>query len=110
MPGATIISPGPGARLRADGSIPFRVDDPDFTKVTLAIGTIAFQHRDAKGFSRAGEYSFNYGSMANGQIFLFALDKLLGYPAGVTVGTELFSDRRSRPAGERLPRYPGHSR
>jgi hypothetical protein len=89
--------------LTTEGSIPFRVDkhrvvrvgpsflefhfggDPvrlqreDIASVNLGNGTFQFKHKDAKWYSLSGKYSFQYGTMANGRVFLLALEKLMGY-------------------------------
>lgn len=89
--------------LKTEGSIPFRVDKnrvvrigPGFLEfhfggeavrltreeiasVNLGNGTFQFKHKDAKWYSLSGKYSFQYGTMANGRVFLLALEKLMGY-------------------------------
>ena len=89
--------------LKTEGSIPFRVDrdrwvrvgrgfmefhfdsnpvvvtKEEIAKVTLGGGRFAFKHKDATWLSREGKYNFKYGAMANGQVFLLALDRLMGY-------------------------------
>jgi hypothetical protein len=91
------------ARLAAEGSIPFRVDNnrwvrvgPGFLEfhfgetpvrvtreeiagVSLGSGEFSFKHKDAKWYSSAGKFKFKYGTMANAQLFLVALDRLMGY-------------------------------
>jgi hypothetical protein len=91
------------AQLEAEGSIPFRIDNrrvvrvgqgflefhfgdqpervtrEDIASVSLGNGQFSFKHKDARWFSRAGKYSFGYGRMANGRVFLLALEKLMGY-------------------------------
>lgn len=91
------------AQLEAEGSIPFRIDNrrvvrvgpgflefhfgdqperitrEDIASVSLGNGQFSFKHKDARWFSRAGKYSFAYGRMANGRVFLLAPEKLMGY-------------------------------
>ena len=73
---------GPGFLEFHFGDEPVRVEKAEIAKVTLGNGVFAFQHTDAKWFSRSGKFSFNYGAMGNAQVFLFALDKLMGYRWG----------------------------
>ena len=61
----------------ADG--PTRVTADEIASVSLGEGQFSFKHKDARWYSRAGKYSFAYGSMANGKVFMFALEQLMGY-------------------------------
>jgi hypothetical protein len=74
-----LVRVGPGFIEFHFGGDPVRVTKDDIAKVTLGGGTFSFQHKDAKWFSRQGKFSFPYGQMANAKVFLFALDKLMGY-------------------------------
>ncbi len=72
----------PGKREFHFGGELARVEKADIAKVSLADGTFAFQHHDARWFSRAGKYSFQYGAMRNAQVFLLALDQPMGSRRG----------------------------
>ncbi|HEY7089287.1 MAG TPA: hypothetical protein VH518_14415, partial [Tepidisphaeraceae bacterium] len=61
------------------GEEPVRVTREEIASVTLGGGMFSFKHKDAKWYRSAGKYSFQYGRMANGKVFLLALDKLMGY-------------------------------
>jgi hypothetical protein len=61
------------------GDQPERVTQEDIASVSLSSGQFSFKHKDARWYSRAGKYSFPYGSMANGKVFFLAPDKLMGY-------------------------------
>jgi hypothetical protein len=70
---------GPGFLEFHFGGEPVRVSKPEIASVTLGAGRFSFKHKDAKWFSQAGKYTFNYGAMGNAQVFLLALDSLMGY-------------------------------
>jgi hypothetical protein len=55
------------------------IDRTDIAGISLSSGTFTVRHKDAKWYKRGGKYSFNYAAMSNAQIFLIALEKLLGY-------------------------------
>lgn len=55
------------------------IEKGDIAGITLNSGTFTVRHRDAKWYKRGGKYSFNYSAMSNAQVFLIALEKLLGY-------------------------------
>jgi hypothetical protein len=61
------------------GGEPLRLTREDIASVSLGQGTFKFKHKDAKWYSLSGKYSFQYGNMANGRVFLLALEKLMGY-------------------------------
>jgi hypothetical protein len=70
---------GPGFLEFHFGGEPTRVTRDEIASVSLASGQFSFKHKDAKWYSRAGKYSFSYGTMANPKVFLFAMEKLMGY-------------------------------
>jgi hypothetical protein len=74
-----VVRVGPGFIEFHFGGEPVRVTREEIGGVTLGQGTFAFKHKDAKWYSRAGKFNFQYGSMANGKVFFLALDKLMGY-------------------------------
>jgi hypothetical protein len=61
------------------GGEPVRVNKEEIDKVTLGSGKFSFKRKDAKWFSSDGKFAFQYGTMANAQVFLMALDKLMGW-------------------------------
>jgi hypothetical protein len=61
------------------GDEPVRVHREEIGSVTLGGGEFSFKHKDAKWYRNAGKYRFGYGEMANGKVFLLALEKLMGY-------------------------------
>ena len=61
------------------GGEPVRVTKPEIAKVTLGGGTFAFKHVDAKWYSGGGKFNFKFGKMANGKVFMMALDTLMEY-------------------------------
>ena len=70
---------GPGFLEFHFGDEPVRFRAEDIGSVSLNDGFFSFKHRDAKWFSRAGKFNFQYGQMANGKVFFLALEKLMGY-------------------------------
>jgi hypothetical protein len=54
----------------------------DIKSLSLDQGFFRVVHHDAKWYSRAGKFSFEYGSIANARLFLIALEKLMGYQFG----------------------------
>jgi hypothetical protein len=78
-----VVRVGPGfLEFHFGGDGPQRFTAEDIDKVTLGGGHFSFKHKDAKWYSRQGKYSFSYGAMGNGKVFLFALDRLMGYRWG----------------------------
>lgn len=55
------------------------IDKADIEGIYLRNGTFTVRHKDATWYGRAGKYSFQYAAMSNAQMFLFALEKLVGY-------------------------------
>ena len=74
-----VVRVGPGFLEFHFGDQPQRVTKEEIASVSLGNGQFSFKHKDARWFSRAGKYSFAYGRMANGRVFMLALDKLMGY-------------------------------
>lgn len=70
---------GPGFIEFHFGDEPVRVHRDEIGSVSFGGGVFSFKHKDAKWYRSAGKYSFGYGDMANGKVFLLALDKLMGY-------------------------------
>ena len=58
---------------------PVRVNRDEIGSLTVAGGYFSFKHKDVKWYGNARKYCFAYGDMANGKVFLLALDKLMGY-------------------------------
>jgi hypothetical protein len=56
-----------------------QVTPADIAKISLANGFFTIHHKDAGWFSRKGKFSFAYGSMSNGQVFLMLMERLVGY-------------------------------
>jgi hypothetical protein len=75
-----IVRVGPGfLEFHFGGDGPQRFTAEDIASVGLGGGYFSFKHKDAKWYSRQGNYNFSYGSMANAKVFLFALNRLMGY-------------------------------
>ncbi len=74
-----VVRVGPGFIEFQFGGEPVRLTREDIASVNLGGGTFQFKHKDAKWYSRSGKYSFQYANMANGRVFLLALEKLMGY-------------------------------
>jgi hypothetical protein len=74
-----VVRVGPGFMEFHFGGEPVRVTKDEIAKVTLGGGHFAFTHKDARWFSRAGKFNFDYGKMANGKVFFLVLDRLMGY-------------------------------
>jgi len=74
-----VVRVGPNFLEFHFGEAPVRVNRQDIGSVTLGNGFFSFKHKDAKWYGNAGKYRFAYGDMANGKVFLFALDRLMGY-------------------------------
>jgi hypothetical protein len=77
-----VVRVGPGFLEFHFGGEPTRVTREEIANVTLGGGTFSFKHKDATWYSRAGKYSFQYGTMDNGKLFLLAMEKLMGYRWG----------------------------
>ena len=77
-----VVRVGPGFLEFRFGGEPVRLERNDIASVSLGGGTFQFKHKDAKWYSLSGKYSFQYGNMANGRVFLLALEKLMGYRWG----------------------------
>jgi hypothetical protein len=58
---------------------PVRVFREEIGRVSLSGGHLSFKHKNAKWYRSEGKYFFAYSSMANANVFLLALDKLVGY-------------------------------
>ena len=58
---------------------PVRIRREQIGKVALWRGMFSFIHNDAKWYRNSGKYRFHYGQVANAKVFLFVLEKLLGY-------------------------------
>jgi len=56
-----------------------RITKPEIREIKLNNGQFTVYHHDARWYSSAGKYSFDYASMANGRLFVIALERLLGY-------------------------------
>jgi hypothetical protein len=56
-----------------------QVTPTEIAKISLANGLFTIHHKDAGWFSRKGKFSFRYGSMSNGQVFLMLMERLVGY-------------------------------
>jgi hypothetical protein len=74
-----IVRVGPGFLEFHFGGDPVRLTQADIASVNLGNGMFQFKHKDSKWYSLSGKYSFQYGSMANGRVFILALEKLMGY-------------------------------
>jgi len=74
-----VLRVGPGFLEFHFGGEPVRLTQADIASVNLGNGMFQFKHKDAKWYSLSGKYSFQYGTMANGRVFLLALEKLMGY-------------------------------
>ncbi|MEA2711033.1 MAG: hypothetical protein QOF78_3634 [Phycisphaerales bacterium] len=74
-----VVRVGPGFLEFHFGEAPQRVTAEEIASVGLGGGHFSFKHKDAKWYSRSGKYTFSYGAMGNGKVFLFALEKLMGY-------------------------------
>jgi hypothetical protein len=74
-----VVRVGPGFMEFHFGGEPVRITPDEIAKVNLGGGQFSFKHKDAKWYSSAGKFSFAYGQMANGKVFLLALEKLMGY-------------------------------
>jgi len=77
-----VVRVGPGFMEFHFGGDPVRVAKDEIAKVTLGGGHFSFVHRDAKWYSSAGKFAFDYGKMANGNVFFLVLDKMMGYRWG----------------------------
>jgi hypothetical protein len=77
--GRRVVRVGPGFMEFHFGGEPVRITADEIATVSLDSGTFAFKHKDAKWYSSAGKFNFQYGQMANGKVFFLALDKLMGY-------------------------------
>jgi hypothetical protein len=56
-----------------------RITREDIKNVSISQGTFHIDTHDARWFSSKGKFRFNYGAMANAQLFLYSLQTLLGY-------------------------------
>jgi hypothetical protein len=61
------------------GGPPIRFTQDQIASLNVVKGSFSFKPKDATWQGDAANYSFAYGDMANGKVFLLALDKLLGY-------------------------------
>jgi len=59
-----------------------RITREDIKNISISQGTFHIDTHDARWFSSKGKFRFNYGGMANAQLFLFSLERLLGYQFG----------------------------
>ncbi len=50
----------------------------DIKAFNIAGGTFSVRHKDARWFGSAGKFDFQYGNLANAQLFLLVLEKLVG--------------------------------
>jgi hypothetical protein len=64
------------------GDGPARVARDEIASVSLGQGIFAFKHKDARWYRSAGTYTFSYGEMSNGKVFLLALERHMGYRWG----------------------------
>ncbi len=91
------------AELEEHGSVEFLVNKNDFVRVgpgflefdfkgnvqqvradeikklNVSSGTFTIHTNDAGWFGSTGKFSFNYGQLGNASMFIFALERLLGY-------------------------------
>jgi hypothetical protein len=74
-----VVRVAPGYMEFDFGEGPVRVTASEMAKVTLGDGEFSFIHKDAKWYRSAGKYRFSYSTMANGRVFVLALNKLMGY-------------------------------
>jgi hypothetical protein len=77
--GADYVRVGPGfieTHMRGET---MRVTADEIKSLQLNQGAFRIVHKDAKWYSRAGKFTFQYGSIANAKLFLLALEKLVGY-------------------------------
>lgn len=59
-----------------------RVPQTEIKDLSIHEGTFSIKTKEARWFSRQGKFSFNYGAMSNAKMFIFALQRLLGYSFG----------------------------
>jgi hypothetical protein len=76
--GSDYVRVGHGVMEFHFGSRTERIAADEVAKINLSQGTFHVAAKDAKWFSRAGKFSFNYARMANARVFLLAVDKLMG--------------------------------
>jgi hypothetical protein len=73
---------GPGFFDFCLGNEVQRLAAGDIKSIGLHEGTFHIASNDARWFSSRGKFSFNYAAMANGRLFLLAVEKLIGYRLG----------------------------
>lgn len=73
---------GPGFLEFNLGNKNQRLTPEDIKNINIAQGTFQIDTHDARWFSSKGKFRFNYGAMANAQLFLYSLERLLGYQFG----------------------------
>ena len=82
LTGGDFVRVGPGFfEFGRKGEVA-RIDVADIKSLTLNLGEFDVHHKDARWFSRKGKYSFEYGTMANAELFLLAMARLTGYRFG----------------------------
>ena len=74
-----LVRVGPGFIEFVFSGKEVRVPGEEIGEINVRSGAFTIKTKDARWFSSAGKFSFNYGAMSNAQMFLFALSRLLGY-------------------------------
>jgi hypothetical protein len=79
------VGPGQGVRVGPGffefclGSEVHRLTPAEIKSVSLHQGVFQVCSTDARWFSSRGKFSFDYSHMANGRLFLVAVERLIGY-------------------------------
>lgn len=81
--GGRSVRVGPGFIEFQFGDQPERVTRDEIASVSLGNGVFSIKHKDARWYSRAGKYRFHYPAMGNAQVFILALERLMGYSCNV---------------------------
>ena len=56
---------------------PERIASQDIASVSLDGGKFSIKHKDARWYSRAGKFNFEYAKMANAKVFMRTVDTML---------------------------------
>jgi hypothetical protein len=56
-----------------------RVPQSEIKDLSIHDGTFSIKTKEARWFSKQGKFGFNYGAMSNAKMFIFSLQRLLGY-------------------------------